>query len=39
MFETIDASERKGNKFDDLTGRKFGRLTVIGLSGMEKHKT
>lgn len=32
MFETIDVSERKGNKFDDLTGRKFGRLTVIGLS-------
>ena len=31
-FETIDISERKGNGFDDLTGRKYGRLTVIGLS-------
>lgn len=31
-FETIDTSERKGNGFDDLTGNKYGRLTVIGLS-------
>ena len=33
MFEVIDVHERKGNRFDDLTGRRFGKLTVIGLSG------
>lgn len=32
MFETIDISNRKGNGFNDLTGKKFGRLTVLGLS-------
>jgi len=32
MFEIIDVSERKGNKFSNLTGQKFGRLTVLGLS-------
>lgn len=32
MFETIDISNRKGNGFKDLTGEKFGRLTVLGLS-------
>lgn len=32
MFETIDISSRKGNGFKDLTGEKFGRLTVLGLS-------
>lgn len=32
MFATIDIENRKGNGFDNLIGRKFGRLTVIGLS-------
>lgn len=32
MFEIIDISNRKGNGFNDLTGKKFGRLTVLGLS-------
>ena len=32
MFETIDTKNRKGNKFEDLSGKKFDRLTVIGLS-------
>lgn len=32
MFETIDISNRKGNEFEDLTGKKFGRLTVLDLS-------
>ena len=32
MFEIIDISNRKGNGFKDLTGEKFGRLTVLGLS-------
>lgn len=32
MFETIDIKSRKGNGFEDLTGKKFGRLTVLGLS-------
>ncbi len=32
MFKTIDVSERKGNNFKDLTGNKYGRLTVVGLS-------
>lgn len=32
MFKTIDVSERKGNGFNDLTGKRFERLRVIGLS-------
>jgi hypothetical protein len=32
LFTTIDIKNRKGNGFDNLIGRKFGRLTVIGLS-------
>ncbi|MDT6278115.1 hypothetical protein NNL50_11280, partial [Enterococcus faecium] len=32
MFEVIDVHKRKGNGFDNLTGRRFGKLTVIGLS-------
>lgn len=32
MFATIDIENRKGNGFDNLIGRKFGRLTVLGLS-------
>lgn len=32
MYETIDVSENRGSRFNDLTGEKFGRLTVIGLS-------
>lgn len=32
MFETIDIGERVGNGFNNLTGRDFGRLTVLGLS-------
>lgn len=32
MFETIDISNRKGNGFDNLIGKKYGKLTVIGLS-------
>ena len=32
MFEIIDISNRKGNGFKDLTGEKFGRLTVLGLA-------
>ena len=32
MFEIIDISNRKGNGFNDLIGKKFGRLTVLGLS-------
>lgn len=31
-YDVIDTSERKGNGFNDLTGKKYGRLTVIGLS-------
>ena len=25
------------NEFNDLTGQKFGKLTVIGYAGMDKH--
>lgn len=32
MYEIIDVSNRKGNSFDNLTGRSFGRLKVLGLS-------
>lgn len=32
MFEIIDISERKGNGFNNLIGKKFGRLIVLGLS-------
>lgn len=32
MFDVIDITERKGNGFNDLTGEKFGRLKVLGLS-------
>lgn len=32
MFATIDIENRTGNGFDNLIGRKFGRLTVLGLS-------
>lgn len=32
MLEIIDVSNRKGNGFENLTGRKFDRLTVLGLS-------
>lgn len=31
-YDVIDISERKGNGFKDLTGNKYGRLTVVGLS-------
>jgi len=31
-YDVIDTSERKGNGFNDLTGNKYGRLTVVGLS-------
>lgn len=31
-LETIDVSKRRGNGFDDLTGKTYGRLAVIGLS-------
>lgn len=32
MYAIIDVSNRKGNGFNDLTGQRFGRLTVLGLS-------
>ena len=32
MFKTIDTEYRKGNGFENLTGKKYGRLTVLGLS-------
>lgn len=32
MFTTIDIDSRNGNGFDNLTGKKYGRLTVLGLS-------
>ena len=32
MFEIIDVHERKGNGFDNLTGQRFDKLTVLGLS-------
>lgn len=32
MFEIIDVKQKKGNGFEDLTGQKFNRLTVLGLS-------
>lgn len=31
-YKIIPLSERKGNGFNNLTGEKFGRLTVLGLS-------
>jgi hypothetical protein len=31
-YDVINTSERKGNGFNDLTGNKYGRLTVVGLS-------
>ena len=32
MYKTIETTNRRGNGFDNLTGRKYGRLTVLGLS-------
>lgn len=32
MFEIIGLENRTGNGFDNLTGKKYGRLTVLGLS-------
>lgn len=38
MFEVIDVHKRKGNGFDNLTGRRFGKLTVIGLSAKKSRQ-
>lgn len=32
MYKVIDVNNRQGNGFDDLTGKRYGRLTVKGLS-------
>lgn len=32
MYETMDVDNMKGNNFNDLTGERFNRLTVLGLS-------
>lgn len=29
---------KRGNGFKDITGRKFGRLTVVGFAGHDKHR-
>ena len=36
----VSAKDRskRGNGFKDITGRKFGRLTVLGLAGHDKHR-
>ena len=31
-MDIIDISNRKGNGFDNLIGKRYGRLIVIGLS-------
>lgn len=32
LLKIISVTNRKGNRFDNLTGKRFGRLTVVGLS-------